>query len=257
MPWSTRKPTAIEIAPDWLKPYCEQFLQKLGDQGYAPATVRTYEGAARLLCEAVAHRGLRKGELADRTLSATHAAALKAMHPNKNNQKRYCLERFIDALVEAGVADRPKPKEKALTPLDRLQAEYEGYLRDQRGLTDATIYHCVRFLDRFMTFHFGDQVGDFNEITPHDVVEFIRKLRGGTARRAKTAPSHLRNLFRFLFWSGKTKRDLAASAMAARRAETTWEGLPERARQRGDGHIPTPSRNSAALSLRVGRHQGI
>ena len=54
MPWSTRKPTAIEIAPDWLKPYCEQYLQKLVDQGYAPATMRTYEGAARLLCEAVA-----------------------------------------------------------------------------------------------------------------------------------------------------------------------------------------------------------
>ena len=56
MPWSTRKPTALEIAPDWLKPYCEQFLQKLVAQGYAPATMRTYEGAARLLCEAVARR---------------------------------------------------------------------------------------------------------------------------------------------------------------------------------------------------------
>jgi hypothetical protein len=57
-----------------------------------------------------------------------------------------------------------------------------------------------------MTFRFGERLGDFDEITPHDVVEFIRKLRGGTAPRDKTAPSHLRNLFRFLFWSGKTKR---------------------------------------------------
>jgi len=84
-----------------------------------------------------------------------NAAALKAMHPNKYNQKRFCLERFIDALVEAGVADRPKPKEKKPTRLDRLQAEYESYLRDQRGLTDATIYHCVSFRKRFMGFRFG------------------------------------------------------------------------------------------------------
>lgn len=107
MPWSTRKPTAIEIAPEWLKPYCEQFLKDLVAQGYAPATMRTYEGAARLLCEAVARRGLREGQLIGQTLSATHAAALKAMHPNKYNQKRYCLERFIDALVAAGAAECP------------------------------------------------------------------------------------------------------------------------------------------------------
>ena len=62
MPWSARKPTAIEIAPDWLKPYCEQFLKNLVNRGYAPATMRTYEGAARLLCKEIARRGLRKGE---------------------------------------------------------------------------------------------------------------------------------------------------------------------------------------------------
>ena len=92
-------------------------------------TMRTYEGAARLLCEQIARRGLRKGELVGRPLTAAHAAALEAIHPNKYNQKRYCLERFIDALVEAGVAERPQPKRKAPTPLDRLHAEYESYLR--------------------------------------------------------------------------------------------------------------------------------
>jgi integrase/recombinase XerD len=217
MPWSTRKPTAIEIAPDWLKPYCEQFLQWLVEQGYAPETRRTYQSAARLLCEEVARRELRKGELVGRALSATQAAALKAMHPNKYNQKRFCMERFIGALVEAGAAERPKEKkQKAPTPLDRLKNEYESYLRDQRGLTESTIYDSVRFLDRFMAFRFGEKLGDFDKITPHDVVAFICKLRGGTAPRDKTAPSHLRNLFRFLFWSGKTKRDLAASIPRAR-----------------------------------------
>ena len=39
----------------------------------------------------------------------------------------------------------------------------------------------------------------------------MRKLRSGSAPRDKTPPSHLRTLFRFLFWSGKTKRDLVAS----------------------------------------------
>lgn len=216
MPFAVKKPTAVEIAPDWLKPCCKQFLKDLVGQGYATATIRTYEGAARLLCDEVARRGICKGELVGQTLSAVQADALKAMRPNKYNQKRYCMERFIDMLVEAGVAERPKLKIDAPIPLERLKAEYANYLHDQRGLTDATIYHCVRFLDRFMTFCFGEKLGDFDDITPHDVVEFVRKLRGGTAPRDKTAPSHLRNLFRFLFWSGKTKRDLAASIPRAR-----------------------------------------
>lgn len=218
MPWSTRKPTAVEIAPNWLKPYCKRFLERLANQGYSPATIRTYEGAARLLCEQVARRGVREGALVGLELSVTHAAALEAMHPNKYNQKRFCLERFIDMLVEHGVAERPKDKKRQCgpTPLDQLKAEYENYLRDQRGLTDATIYHCVRFLERFMTFRFGESLGNLDKITQHDVVKFICELRGGTAPRDKTVPSHLRNLFRFMFWSGKTKRDLATSIPRAR-----------------------------------------
>jgi integrase/recombinase XerD len=212
MPWSIKKPTAADIAPDWLQPYCKQFLQKLADQGYAPATRRTYDGAAALFCQEVARRGLGNGQLVGQTLSKVRASALKGMHPNKHHQKIYCLERFIDALVDAGVAERPEPPKKAPTAIERLRAEYEAYLREQRGLTEATIYHCVRFLERFMTFRFGAKLGDLNDITPADIVKFLREVMGRkTPYRDKTPPTHLRSLFRYLFWSGKTKRDLASS----------------------------------------------
>jgi hypothetical protein len=64
--------------------------------------------------------------------------------------------RFIDHLIEAGAATAPQPQTKKLTPLDRLRAEYQGYLRKQRGLAESTIYNCTRFMDRFMFFRFGD-----------------------------------------------------------------------------------------------------
>jgi site-specific recombinase XerD len=61
-----------------------------------------------------------------------------------------------------------------------------------------------------LTFRFGEKLGDLNNITPADIVAFLRKIMAGKQPyRDKTPPSHLRNLFRFLFWSGKTKRDLA------------------------------------------------
>ncbi|WP_291298461.1 site-specific integrase [Elioraea sp.] len=229
MPWIVRKPTAAEIAPDWLRPHCKAFLQNLADQGYAPATMRTYEAAARLLCQEVARRGLRMDELVGRTLSKTHAAALKAMHPNKCDQKRYCLERFIDALVAAGVAERAKPPKKAMTAIERLAAEYEAYLREQRGVSEATIYHCMRFLHRFMTFRFGEKLGNLNDITPDDIVRFLCEVMGRKSPyRDRTPPTHLRSLFRFLFWSGKTKRDLASSLprVAMGRASHLSRALP-------------------------------
>ncbi len=212
MPWTVKKPTAAEVAPNWLRPHCKQFREKLVDQGYAPATMRTYDAAARLLCEEIARRNLRKGELAGRMLSQVQATALKAMHPNKHTYTKYCLERFIDALVETGAAERPKASKKAPTALDRLVAEYEAYLREQRGLTEATIYHCVRFLHRFMAFRFGDGLGDINAITADDVARFLHEIMSRKSPyRDRTPPTHLRNLFRFLFWSGNTKRDLASS----------------------------------------------
>ena len=197
---------------DWLDQHRLKFLKVLHNQGYAPATVRIYDGAAALLCRVVSGRELHDGQLVGQALSKVRTAALASMHANKYDQKRYCLERFIDALVEAGVAERPAPKRVRPSPLDHLRSEYVAYLRDQRGLTEATIYHCVRFLDRFTAFRFGDTLGNLNDITPHDIVDFLCKLRSdGKAPRDKTPPSHLRNLFRFLFWSGKTERDLAAS----------------------------------------------
>lgn len=207
---TTKKTTIRSVTPEecWLDPYRERFLESLSGQGYAAATVRTYDAAARLLCMEAERLGIAKGGLVARTLLATHTAVLAAMHPNK----RYCLERFIDALVEAGIAERPVPKPVQPTSLDRLRSDYVTYLREQRGLTEATIYHCVCFLNRFVAFRFGATLGCLNSITPDDIVRFLRQIRSdGWAPRDKTPPTHLRTLFRFLFWSGKTKCDLAAT----------------------------------------------
>lgn len=221
MPWSVKKPTAAEIAPDWLQPYCKQFMQELAEQGYARCTMRMYDRAAAIFCSEVARRGLRSDQLAGATFTRVRAGALRKMHPNKYDERRYCLDRFISALVDAGAAWRPKPPQKAPSAFEQLRAEYDAYLREQRGLTDATIYHCIRFLHRFMTFRFGERLGNLDDIRPDDIVRFLHEVMGRTnSYRDKTPPTHLRNLFRFLFWSGKTKRDLASSLprVAARRA---------------------------------------
>jgi EAL domain-containing protein (putative c-di-GMP-specific phosphodiesterase class I) len=46
----------------------------------------------------VSRRGLHNGQLVGQALSKVRTAALASMHPNKYDQKQYCLERFIDKI---------------------------------------------------------------------------------------------------------------------------------------------------------------
>jgi len=92
---------------------------------------------------------------------------------------------------------------------DPLKLEYEDYLRNQRGLSERTIYHCWRFADRFLHFRFGGKTRDLHKIAPTDIVRFTQHLVArGKPFRDKTPSTHLRNFFRFLFKSAKTNVNL-------------------------------------------------
>lgn len=206
--WKGQQPKPAE----WLGPHRARFLKELSDEGYADTTVRTYDRAVGLFCRAVERRGLSQAELVGETIDELCAIVRSGVRPSLHIHTTFCLDRFIAALEKSGVARRQAPAPKIPTALDSLRAEYEAYLRDQRGLSKPTIYHCVRFLERFMAFRFGEEIGRLDDIAPDDIVSFLRNIMGREKPyRDKTPPTHLRSLFRFLFWSGKTKRDLANS----------------------------------------------
>jgi integrase/recombinase XerD len=209
---SRRSSTTRRVRPsDWLGPHREQFLRSLSDQGYKAGTLHIYGNVASAFCQETLRRHLRPGQLTSRMLAKCREAVLSLLHANKPVYKRFCLDRFIDALVVAGVAERHEPLRRA-TAFDRLRSEYEAYLREQRGLAEKTIYASLSFYDRFMSFRFGAKLGPLDGITPADIVAFLREVMGRKVPyRDTTPPTHLRSLFRFLFWSGKTKRDLASS----------------------------------------------
>jgi integrase/recombinase XerD len=197
-------------AAAWLQPHHERFLESLAVQGYSRCSLRSYDRAGVSFCAAVERHDIGGGDLVGRQIDRLRRTVLDGFKPSVRIGMKFCLNRFIEHLVEAGVARLPEAPPKVMTRLDRLRAEYETYLREQRGLSEATIHHCLSFLNRFMRFRFGATLGKLDDITPGDIVAFLRKIMGGgKPYRDKTPPSHLRNLFRFLFWGGKTKRDLA------------------------------------------------
>src|SRR5260370_3656217 len=99
--------------------------------------------------------------------------------------------------------------EDAKSSNDPLKLEYEDYLRNQRGLSERTIYHCWRFADRFLQFRVGGNARDLRKIKPTDIVRFMHQLVSrGKPFRDKTPPTHLRNFFQFLFNHGTTNHNL-------------------------------------------------
>jgi hypothetical protein len=47
-----------------------------------------------------------------------------------------------------------KRRSDEMSKLETLKLEYEDYLRNQRGLSEQSIYQCWRLADRFLEFRF-------------------------------------------------------------------------------------------------------
>ena len=186
------------------------FLQQLEEQGYATSSRRAYElRIDRFVTEAGSLRR-RVRVLDEQTVQELQSKILETLNGSTRRQAAYVLAKFIDYLVEVGAAERRVDPSAPETPRDRLRCEYETYLRVQRGVTESTIRHTVLLGERFLKFRFGAGLGDLNQITPDDLINFLVQIAAG-APRTKANPTHLRRFCQFLFWSGKTTKNLADS----------------------------------------------
>lgn len=112
-------------------------------------------------------------------------------------------------LIDIGVA-QPVPLTEAQTARAALLADFEIYLVKQRGLSPRTIPHTVGFAHRFLDYRFGETVPDPACLRPADVIGFVEHVLT-SARRNKTAATHVRIFFQYLFVCGVTATNLALS----------------------------------------------
>jgi site-specific recombinase XerD len=185
-----------------------EFLKRVEEQGYSAWALRQFERTADRFIVEAERLGLSQLVVTGQSVEGMSDEVLDSASEGTRRCAAHHRSRFIDYLVEVGVARRCVATPLPETPRERLRREYQAYLRLQRGVSDSTAYHCVRFCERFLSFRFGEGLGDLNQVTPDDVVAFLVEL-GERASRDKTPPTHLRSLFQFLFWSGKTVKNLA------------------------------------------------
>lgn len=212
-----RRPQAVPLVQRQ-----QVFLDQLQRDGYLAATIGQYRRTIERMISLMAQRGLGATDLDEQLMGELSAFVLDATPQSSKQHASFCLNRFRKFLIELGDAPPRAALNADESARGRLRREYADYLRNQRGLSDATIYHCIRFFERFMTYRFDESPGDLNAIKPEDIVAFMLQLgKGPRTYRDKTPPTHLRNLFKFLFWARKTKRDLSASIPRVTRHKPT------------------------------------
>jgi len=233
-----------------------RFALQIEAEGYSLRSIANYRATADALWAAMQSANLGPADLTDNRMERLTVPIIDAASVKDKKHCRYRVNRFRDYLVENGSAPPRSAPPLDMSPRAVLKREYETYLRVQRGLSEDSIYHCLRFHDRFLTAKFSTGLGDLNTIKPGDITGFILRLREAqNAPRDKTGPSHLRNLFQFLFWSGKTERNLSAAVPKARQPKPT--GIPRylepeqvnRLIEVVRGHKKTGRRNYAMLML--------
>jgi integrase/recombinase XerD len=188
--------------------YLKQFQEHLERQFYRPITIADYDRCLTALNSKMAELRVSLEELDEDT--AVDLIAKSDLPSCRAKHNRFMVHSFVKFLVGLGVA-KPTPESvPADTERGLLKRAYEEYLRRQRGLSERTIFHSWRIADRFLTFRFGEELGNLLEIKAADITAF---LQHATTRkpplRDKTLSSHLRNFFRYLFRGGKTTTNLS------------------------------------------------
>lgn len=192
-----------------LDQHIETFMVRLAAENYKPGTMRTYRVLLNRLISLIDATGISPADI-----TAECAADLIRSDERERRRPSKCqniARRFIAHLIDSGVAAAPIATPRQIAR-ETLRVDYENYLVRQRGLSPRTIYHCWRFADRFLDHRFGDRKTDLAVISPIDAVAFLQHLLGRKAPyRDKTAATHLRTFFQYLFQRGVTKTNIALS----------------------------------------------
>jgi integrase/recombinase XerD len=180
----------------------EEFFDRLHSEQYSQETIAGYRHAVQRLINVVVGDDLEWQML-------TPAAAVALVKPKARNAG-YRLKAFVRFLGEKGIAAPPPALSKEELGRNTLRAEFEAYLRDERGMSERTIRHASYMARRFLAFRFGEAQDQPGEIAVKDISDFLAAILDRKSPfRDKTVSTHLRSFFGFLFQTGKTRMNHA------------------------------------------------
>jgi integrase len=125
-------------------------------------------------------------------------------------------------LRSVGAAPLPQPAAPAVTPAERLLAEFRSYLVDERGLAAGTVASDVHIARLFLAGRPTEDVG-LERLTPAEIVAFVKEQC--EQRAAAYVTAGLRAFLRFCHVTGRTPRPLVDAVPKV--ASWRLAGLPK------------------------------
>jgi site-specific recombinase XerD len=189
--------------------YLDSFAESFAAANYTLGTIRTYRHLARRLGRLMEAAGITPSALTPDL--ADQLARTEARGPGGKIRFHNLARRFAEHLIDIGVA-KPVPLTKVQIARAALMSDFESYLLKQRGLSPRTIYHTLRFANRFLDHRFGTAMIELAHLRAADAIGFVQHLvTSKPPYRDKTPATHLRTFFQYLFGRGITGTNLALS----------------------------------------------
>ncbi|MEQ1862951.1 MAG: site-specific integrase [Chthoniobacteraceae bacterium] len=122
------------------------------------------------------------------------------------------LRQFMDFLRGQRVIAAEKIAPRRLTAVEHTVQAFEGYLRDERILAEATITYYVTFVREFLAARFGRGRVTFARLCAGDVVRFVQRRASQLhLKRAKQLTTALRAFLHYVRYRGDSTQDLVAA----------------------------------------------
>jgi site-specific recombinase XerD len=238
----------LRVGP--LAAYLDTYLKRIELEGFLPSSVPMQMYAIARFSNWLQTMQLDLHQLDEATVE-------RFLHRDSNIvhcAETASLRRVLTLLRESGLTAAKPPESKSFR--QRFIDEYRSYLRQERGLAEASLLNYVPFTEEFLSSRFGDSDLDFAKLTATDVTKFIQgrapQLSPGRAKLLVTA---LRSFLRYLRYRGEISVDLAACvpSVAVWSLSTVPKFLPAGTVQRFldqcERNTPDGKRNYAVLLL--------
>jgi len=197
-------PIAAHIGP---------FAKSLREQGYARQSIHRQVLIAASFSGWLARRRLVLRAISFGLVPQYLRYRLRHVRPSRGDVA--ALKHLLEFLRCEGAIPVEKISRYPTTPVERCARTYEQYLREARGLSQATIVNYVPFVRSFIEDCFGNGAVAWSQLCARDVVRFVeRQVRCLHPKRSKLLTSALRSFLQYARYCGKAKLDLAAAVPA-------------------------------------------
>jgi len=210
MKYAINKQVVLSQPPEGpLAPHLVSFAESMSKQGYSLYSLKRQVRIAACFSRWLKQRGISLGRLC-----ADHLAAYLRHHAGCV-RVRWGDAAALQYLIAFLRHEEVLPTEKISVPQVR-SAEcyveaYEQYLRQARGLAEATIINYVPFVREFLKDCSGNKRLTLSRLCSGDVVGFVqRQVPHLHLKRAKLMTTALRSLLRYMRYRGDITPDLAA-----------------------------------------------